>query len=92
MNLDVIQVRVRQSVAESGEMAMEEVTLETELIGPNSAVKSRALVEVLLDLEEFAEESLGAEFDWTSDAAMSQSRSIFRTIGTLAGHLHGLQS
>ena len=27
---------------------------------------------------------MGFEFDWTSDAAMSRSRSMFRTAGSLA--------
>ncbi len=41
------------------------------------------LVELCLTLEDFAEEK-GFEFDWTSDQAMSRSRSMFRTAGSLA--------
>jgi hypothetical protein len=41
------------------------------------------LVELCLALEDFAEEK-GFEFDWTSDQAMSRSRSMFRTAGSLA--------
>jgi hypothetical protein len=36
-----------------------------------------------LALEDKASD-LGFEFDWTSDAAMSKSRSMFRTAGALA--------
>lgn len=91
MDLNEIKDRVRRTVAECADLSMDSVTGDTQLIGPVAAIKSRALVEVLLDLEEFAEDALGAEFDWTSDAAMSESRSVFRTVDTLAGHLFDLQ-
>ena len=65
---------------------------ETPLLGANSNVKSRQLVELLLALEEFAEDEVGAEFDWTSDSAMSEARSVFRTIGTLVEHIAGLSA
>jgi hypothetical protein len=41
------------------------------------------LVELCLALEDMAAE-IGFEFDWTSDTAMSRSRSMFRTAGSLA--------
>jgi acyl carrier protein len=84
--------RVRQAVAEFGELEFDQVDDSTPLIGPGSPVKSRTLVEILLSLEEFAEEELGAEFDWTSDSAMSQNRSMFRSVQALAEHLHALQA
>ena len=40
------------------------------------------LVELCLELEDKAT-NLGSEFDWTSDAAMSRSRGMFRTAGSL---------
>ena len=54
---------------------------ETKLIG--NILDSMKLVELCILLEDIAAE-LGFEFDWTSDAAMSRSRSMFRTAGTLA--------
>ena len=56
---------------------------DTALIGGESPLDSMALVELCLALEDKATE-LGFEFDWTSDAAMSKSRSMFRTAGALA--------
>jgi hypothetical protein len=53
------------------------------LIGSDSALDSMKLVELCLVLEDVATE-LGFEFDWTSDSAMSRSRSMFRTAGSLA--------
>ena len=60
-----------------------QVTDNTPLIGDGSVLDSMKLVELCLTLEDFAEEK-GFEFDWTSDQAMSRSRSMFRTIGSLA--------
>jgi acyl carrier protein len=59
------------------------VTEETPLLGAEGLLDSMKLVELCLALEDRAGE-LGFEFDWTSDAAMSRSRSMFRTAGALA--------
>lgn len=53
-----------------------------ELIGGDSVLDSMKLVELCLSLEDRASD-IGFEFDWTSDAAMSRSRSMFRTAGAL---------
>lgn len=55
----------------------------TPLIGSGSLLDSMKLVELCLLLEDLADES-GFEFDWTSDATMSKSRSMFRDVGSLA--------
>jgi acyl carrier protein len=56
---------------------------DTPLIGGESLLDSMKLVELCLALEDKAAD-LGFEFDWTSDATMSKSRSMFRTAGFLA--------
>ena len=63
----------------------EEVTVaaDTPLIGDSSLLDSMKLVELCLALEDRAAE-LGFEFDWTSEEAMSRSRSMFRTAGSLS--------
>jgi hypothetical protein len=58
------------------------ITKDTPLIGDGSVLDSMKLVEVCLELEDIAEDH-DFEFDWTSEAAMSKSRSMFRTAGTL---------
>lgn len=58
------------------------VTDDMPLIGSESFLDSMKLVELCLALEDKAAE-MGFEFDWTSDAAMSRSRSMFRTSGSL---------
>jgi len=59
------------------------ISSDTPLIGDGSLLDSMRLVELCLLLEDKAFE-LGFEFDWTSDATMSRSRSMLRTAGALA--------
>ena len=56
---------------------------DTNLVGRNSMLDSMKLVEVCLALEDLADEH-GFEFDWTLEAAMSKSRSMFRNVAALA--------
>ncbi|MCL0044434.1 acyl carrier protein [Dehalococcoidia bacterium] len=60
-----------------------EITEEMPLIGGDSDLDSMKLVELCLVLEDKASD-IGFEFDWTSDTAMSKSRSMFRSIRSLA--------
>lgn len=59
------------------------ISEDMQLIGGDSLLDSMNLVEVCLLLEDLADEN-GFEFDWTSEAAMSRSRSMFRSVSTLA--------
>ena len=59
------------------------ISEDMQLIGGESLLDSMNLVEVCLLLEDLADE-YGFEFDWTSEAAMSRSRSMFRSVSTLA--------
>ena len=58
------------------------VAEDTPLIGDDRALDSMKLLELCLSLEDMATD-LGFEFDWTSETAMSKSRSMFRTAGSL---------
>ena len=59
-----------------------EITQEMQLIGGESLLDSMKLVEVCLALEDLADEH-SFEFDWTSEAAMSKSRGMFRSVAAL---------
>lgn len=59
------------------------ISEDMQLIGGESLLDSMKLVEVCLELEDLAEE-YGFEFDWTSEATMSKSRSMFRSVTSLA--------
>jgi len=56
---------------------------DTPIVGTNSPIDSMGLVQLCLSLEEKAEE-LGFEFDWTTESAMSRSRSMFRSVDSLS--------
>jgi len=60
-----------------------DTTANMALLGGESALSSMMLVELCVALEDKAVE-VGFEFDWTSDTAMSKSRSMFRSVQTLA--------
>lgn len=64
----------------------------TQLIGEQRSIKSVELVELLLSLEEYVEDKLNVEFDWSGDTAMSERRSILRSVDTLSEHIFELQN
>ena len=68
------------SLIEDKSLALDDAT---PLVGDHSVLDSMRLVELCLLLEDSAREH-GFEFDWTSDSAMSRSRSMFRSVGALA--------
>ena len=81
---------VRNEVAALTGQPFESVTPETVLVGNGRVVDSADLVMLLIAVEEFARDRLGAYFDWTSDSAMSAARSVLRSVGSLSKHLSEL--
>ena len=63
---------------------------DTVLVGSGRVVDSADLVMLLLAAEDYAKDTLNAHFDWTSDSAMSEARSVLRSVGSLARHLSEL--
>ncbi len=82
MNIEQAKKIIIQAISETLQ-GKAEVTEEMQLIGGESLLDSMKLVEVCLLLEDLADDH-GFEFDWTSEAAMSKSRSMFRSVATLA--------
>jgi hypothetical protein len=82
MNIEDAKIIVIEAITNALEGKVE-VTEEMQLIGGESLLDSMKLVEVCLTLEDLANDN-GFEFDWTSEAAMSNSRSMFRTVASLA--------
>jgi acyl carrier protein len=78
-----LRIRVYDVIKSLIEDKAQEVNDDTPLIGGESQLDSMKLVELCLALEDMAM-AVGFEFDWTSDAAMSKSRSMFRTAASLA--------
>ena len=65
---------------------------KTQLVGENRSIKSVQLVELLLKMEEYVEENFNSEFNWADNSAMSETRSVLRTVGSLAEHIVKLNS
>ena len=82
-----IEAFIRGEVATLTGANIESLSGDTVLIGSNRVLDSADLVVLLLAVEEFANEKLGVQWDWTSDSAMSEARSVLRNIGTLAQQL-----
>jgi acyl carrier protein len=82
MNMKIVDIVFSQIQELLDDKSMS-VTEDMQLIGGDRVLDSMRLVELCLALEDKAAE-FGFEFDWTSDAAMSRSRSMFRTAGSLA--------
>ena len=88
-----LKVKVNMNIEQAKEIVMSainnalenkaEITEDMQLIGGESLLDSMKLIEVCLALEDLADEH-GFEFDWTSEVAMSKSRSMFRNVATLA--------
>jgi acyl carrier protein len=85
-----IEEFVRNEVAALTGKPLDSITPDTVLIGTNRVVDSADLVMLLIAVEEFAQDTLGATFDWTSDSAMSAARSVLRNVGSLSRHLSEL--
>jgi acyl carrier protein len=82
-NINEIKASVFNIIASMLEDQTITVSENTPLSGNDSPLDSVKLVALCLTLEETAAD-LGFNFDWTSSSAMSKSRSMFQTAGTLA--------
>jgi len=72
-----------RSSEEKGSKQTLNLSSEMRLIGDDSLLDSMNIVEICLELEDIAEEN-DFEFDWTSESALSKSRSMFRSVQSLA--------
>lgn len=79
----VIEKQIFQKISSLLDQEEAQVDANMPLLGDGSLLDSMKLVELCISLEDLAED-MGFEFDWTSEAAMSKSRSMFRTAGALA--------
>jgi len=82
-DLKKVEEIVFNEIMNVSELKESTIVSTTALIGNDSVIDSMKLVELCLSLEDIAEE-LGFEFDWTSDKAMSTSRSMFKDAGSLS--------
>jgi acyl carrier protein len=64
-----------------------DVTSETRLFGGDSLLDSTALVSLLVEVEQQVNDACSSEIVIADDRAMSQKRSPFRTIASLAEYV-----
>jgi acyl carrier protein len=67
-----------------------EVSEETRLFGGNSLLDSTALVSFLIEVEQQINDNAGTNIVIADERAMSQKRSPFRSIGSLADYVQTL--
>ena len=82
MKLDLAIQIVIEAVEEAVEGQLE-ISEDTELWGGDPKLDSMKIVEICVSLEDAADEQ-GFDFDWTSESALSKSRSMFRSVKSLA--------
>ena len=82
-NLKEVEERVFKEIQNVSEDKRAIVNKTTPLIGAEGTIDSVDLVEMCLELEDFAVE-LDFEFDWASEKAMSATKSIFKDAGSLS--------
>ena len=63
---------------------------ETALLGGKSVLDSLGLVRLVLEVEQRVEDRYGASISLADERAMSQQRSPFRTVATLADYVETL--
>ena len=85
---DQLKLKIFSAISDLMENKSILIQDDTPLIGDGSVLDSMKLVELCLQLEDIAAE-IGFQFDWTSDTAMSRSRSMFRTAGSLTSEFIG---
>jgi acyl carrier protein len=83
IEINNVKIEVFNSIKKLLKDKSQNVTDDTALIGSDSFLDSMNLVELCIALEDMAQK-FDFEFDWTSETAMSKSRSMFRTAGSLS--------
>lgn len=86
---------IQESIQQVNQMLPKKISLEpgvdTALFGPGGVLDSMSLVSLIVDLEERLEKEFHQPFILASEKAMSQKRSPFLTIGTLADYIETLK-
>ena len=82
---------IREIYDEDGPEIKINVEADTPLVGTNASLDSMALVQLCLSLEDKASD-IGFNFDWTSDAAMSKSKGMYRSVDALADEFYSQYS
>lgn len=88
--LKLVVQAVQELLQATGQKAAVPINSETPLLGAGRVVDSIGLVTLLVDVENRVADQLGHSLSLMDDRAMSQSRSPFRSVGSLAEYLQTL--
>jgi len=86
----IIQGAAREVGEQEGQSLPADLGPDTPLFGKDGLFDSLGLVTLIVAVEEAISERYGLEVSLADEHALSQSRSPFRTIGSLAEYAHGL--
>lgn len=87
---EIIMTSLRERTKGENAESRCEMSADTQLYGHNSYLDSLGLVQLLLDVEERVNDRYGVSIGVMDERAMSQTRSPFRTVDSLAAYLAGL--
>lgn len=92
-SLELIIANIHELLLESDEqvnVGPGELSETTRLIGQQGVLTSLELVTLLFNVEQAVSDQLNASITLADERAMSQEKSPFRTIGSLAGYVNTL--
>lgn len=85
--VELIGESYRRALSDAGHPPAPIVDEETRLFGAGARLDSMGLVSLVLGVEERLADDLGLEMTLMDDRALSQERSPFRTVGSLADYV-----
>lgn len=87
--LDFLKKAVPALLERDGQTKIPEITEDTPLFGSGGALSSLLLVELMLEVEDFCA-ATGRQFVWADNATLSERRSAYRSVGSLADFILSL--
>jgi acyl carrier protein len=90
--IDLVLTSLRDVLAEMGAAppASEPVSADTQLVGRSAVLDSLGLVRLILEVEQRLSDTHDVVVTLADERAMSQQRSPFRTVATLADYIEML--
>jgi acyl carrier protein len=76
-----------KSVLEQADTAIDKITEDTVIVGPDAVLDSIGVVSLIVDIEQHLQMEHDVTVILASEKAMSQKNSPFRTVGVLAAHV-----
>jgi acyl carrier protein len=88
--LNIIFLAVQELNEELNDPRLEQVNEQTPLYGVGGVLKSLSLVNLITEIEDKVQDEFGKEIILANEKALSQNRSPFSNIATLAQYIDSL--